>query len=125
MPVNHVPLEGESKNLQNGSAQPQMQTPDGTVQKTPALTVKQLTETEMANHTPEVDHLAQPLKLLLLTILLSSRVRRSSPRTAKRPRTELDQTDLGPVLGPGPKLFQKGLGLDWTRLLPLFNRGSN
>ena len=57
MPVNCVLLKGESENLQNGSAQPQTQTPVGTAQKTPALTVKQPAEMKIANHTPEVDHL--------------------------------------------------------------------
>ena len=37
-----------------------------------------------------------------------TRVRRSSPRTAKRPRTGLDRTDLGPVLGPGPASVLNG-----------------
>ena len=40
--------------------------------------------------------------------ILDARVRRSSPRTAKRPRTGLDWTDLGPVLGPGPASVLNG-----------------
>ena len=35
-------------------------------------------------------------------------VRRSSPRTAKRPRTGLDWTDLGPDCSPGPTLVLSG-----------------
>ena len=35
-------------------------------------------------------------------------VRRSSPRTAKRPRTGPDWTDLGPDCSPGPTLVLSG-----------------
>ena len=66
-------------------------------------------------------------------------VRRSSPRTAKRPRTGPDRTDLGPDRSPGPASVLNGpvLVLNFsgklrtspgpvqTGLLPLFNRGSN
>ena len=66
-------------------------------------------------------------------------VRRSSPRTAKRPRTGPDQTNLGPDRSPGPASVLNGpvLVLNFsgklrtspgpvrTGLLPLFNRGSN
>ena len=46
-----------------------------------------------------------------------TRIRRSSPRTAKRPRTGLDRTDLGPVLGPGPASVLNGpvLVLNFSR----------
>ena len=58
---NHVQLEGESKDLQNGRTQPQMQpqmqTLADTVQRTPAITVEQHAETETASHAPGIDHL--------------------------------------------------------------------
>ena len=71
--------------------------------------------------------------------LLSASVRRSSPRTAKRPRTGPDRTDLGQDRSPGPASVLNGPvlvlnfsgklrtspGLVRTGLLPLFNRGSN
>ena len=66
-------------------------------------------------------------------------VRRSSPRTTKRPRTGPDRTDLGPDRSPGPASVLNGpvLILNFsgklrtspgqvrTGFLPLFNRGSN
>ena len=71
-----------------------------------------------------------------LTELVRGSVRRSSP-TAKRPRTRLDWTDLGPDCSPGPTLVLSGPVLvlkilwdvkdrSWTspdRSQPLFNRG--
>ena len=39
---------------------------------------------------------------------ISASVRRSSPRTAKRPRTGLDWTDLEPDCSPGPTLVLSG-----------------
>ena len=45
-------------------------------------------------------------------------VRRSSPRTAKRPRTRPDQTDLGPDCspGPGPNFSEVIKDQSWTGL---------
>ena len=45
---------------------------------------------------------------ILFYLLLSVSVWRSSPRTTKRPRTGLDQTDLGPDRSPGPALVLNG-----------------
>ena len=74
-----------------------------------------------------------------VSLVMKDSVRRSSPRTAKRPRTRLDRTNLGPDRSPGPASVLNGpvLILNFsgklrtspgpvrTSLLPLFNRGSN
>ena len=61
VPGNRVQLEGESGDLQNGRAQPQMQpqmqTLADTAQRTPAITVEQHAEMETASHAPGIDHL--------------------------------------------------------------------
>ena len=108
------------------------------------------TSTTHAHHTPACLHTIPPAHSPVFMPIhphtqphpqppAPASVRRSSPRTAKRPRTGPDRTDLGPDRSPGPASVLNGpvLVLNFsgklrtspgpvqTGLLPLFNRGSN